>query len=339
MISIESHKGLPIEYESFLLERYDSFMTNCRYIKIYHQEVDFFYLLVYKHEKMVDLLIFGNQQDTSSCLNSLVGLDREIIDACIKKVFNENPVIKKIKIDASYNNFNLKRSFLYSKFEDYVLDLPTTMDDYYLQLGRSTRRNSKKHQAKLLEDYPQTQFIVKCGENIHEDLINQILQLNIARMKSKGKTPGRYYSNILKLCQYARHYGCLAYIEVDGRIIAGSLSIITNKHMFGLINSHDNEFSKYNAGEMCALYRIQIGIEKGITTFHFLWGESDLKKRLLGKPHALYSYFIYRDYSIEYLINNIKSKFWFAINLARHSKYSKPIRDAIKFYRKSKLTV
>lgn len=339
MISIECHKNLPVEYEAFLIDRYDSFLTNCRYIEIHYQGYDFIYMLVYDQDKLSDLLIFGNKGETSSCFNSLVRIDQEVINSCIKKVFENYPQIKRVKIDASYNKYNLKRAFLYSKFEDYILDLPTTMDEYYSMLGRSTRRTTKNRKAKLIKDYPNVKFDDKFGEEISETLIDEIIKLNISRMKSKGKTPGRGLSDAQNFYQYAKHYGCATYIEVNGRIIAASLSIMLHKQMYGIINAHDNEFSKYNAGEMCALYRIQTAIEKDYTTLHFLWGESDLKTRLLGKPKSLYSYYIYRAYSINYLISNIKSISLHLIRLVRHSKFTKPIREAIKLYRRQKLSV
>jgi len=67
-----------------------------------------------------------------------------------------------------------------------------------------------------------------------------------------------------------------------------------------------------------------------------LWGESDMKNRLLAKPNPVYSYIIYKNYSVDFFYTKFKISFTLFINDFRNSRYSKPIRDAIKFLRKRK---
>lgn len=43
--------------------------------------------------------------------------------------------------------------------------------------------------------------------------------------------------------------------------------------------------------------------------FHFLWGDNEYKMRFGAKPHGLYSYFVYRSYSVDYILNNAKNLF------------------------------
>lgn len=60
MISIECIKGLPLQYESFLRERYDSYITTYRYVEVYYPTCEVHYMLVYEGGILIDLLISGN---------------------------------------------------------------------------------------------------------------------------------------------------------------------------------------------------------------------------------------------------------------------------------------
>jgi hypothetical protein len=334
MIAIECFKGLPIEYESFLIEKYDSYFTTCRYIEVYYPAYDINYMLVSENGKLIELIVFGNNENTSSCFNLLVNIDQDIITKCIKKIFEIYPSTQKIKIDASYKKYTFKKAILYSSCNDHILSLPTTMDDYYLELGHHIRKHIKNHKVKLLRDYPSVRFVTKYGVEIEEVVINKIIQLNQERMKQKGIIFGEENHVRNKIYQYSQHYGCVAYIEIDGVIVAGFIATILNKRIFGEVIAHDNNFNKYNPGEMCTIYLIQTAIEKGMSTFHFLWGENEFKDRLLAKPRPLFSYFIYRTYSLNYISCRVKSSFYRFLISVRLSKFAKPFRDVIKSFRK-----
>jgi len=337
MISIECFKGLPVEYESFLIEKYGSYIATCRYIEIYYATYDVNHMLVYNNGNLTELLVFGNKGNTCICFNSLANLDKDIVPEFIKEIFEKYPVIKRIKIDASYQRYILKKSVLFFKSANHILNLPSTMDDYYLKLGSSTRQNVKNRKIRLLRDYPEVNFITKYGDEIDEVIIDKIIQMNIIKMKQMGKISGidtTYRNNLFK---YSQHYGCVAYIEVNGEIVAGSINTVINKGIFGHVTAYDTDFSKYNVGEICAFYLIQTSIEKGLTTFNFLWGESDLKRRLMAKPHLLFSYFVFRAYTFDYIFFKTHVFFSNVIISFKHSKYSKPLRNAIQFYRRKKL--
>lgn len=337
MISTEFFKGLPLEYESFLLKQYDSFFTTCRYIEIYYPTHDVNYMMVKEDGNLIDLLVFGNKEYTCTCFNSLVNIQQHIVDEFVKNIFRTYSFIKKIIIDASYTCYNLKNSFLSSTTNDHILYLPSNIEDYYRGLGSKMRRNLKSCQAKLLRDFPNVNFVTVFGSEITEETVNKVIQLNIERMKHKGVIPGKKDIDVKKIYNFSKHYGCVAYIENDGRMIAGNICYVLNDRVFGHVIAHDNNFSSYNIGYLCQLHLIKTLIEKGITTFHFLWGNSEYKIKLLAKPHSLFSYHVHRIYSVNLLLNKYKAKFLSYYVHIRSSSLAKPIRIAIKMYRKNGL--
>jgi len=336
MITFTCFKGLPVDYESFLLGKYNSYIVSCRYVEVYYPSYDINYMLVTENESLIDLILYGNKGVTTRCFNALVEMDQIVIEEFVRKIFETYSSIKKVIIDASYKNYIINKSILNFKSDDHILQLPSTMEEYYKKLSSSTRQTIKNRKIRLLRDYSDVKFVTKYGNDIDQTLIDKIIQLDFNKLKHKGVIHGsdisnkniHYKNNIFK---FTYHYGCVAYIEIDGEIVAGSINTIINKSLFGHVTAYDTKYYKYNVGEICAFYLIQTCIENGLSTFHFLWGQSDLKKRMLAKPNVLFSYLIYRSYSFDYLFNTIKVLFNKVLINAKQSKFSKPFKTSIKF--------
>jgi len=262
MYLFECFKGLPIAYESFLMQRYDSFITTCRYIEIYYPTYDINYFLVYNESNLMDVFVFGNNGNTSQLFNSLVEIKNDIMPELIKNIFERFPFIRKVIIDASYTSYFLNNSFMLSKSDDYILNLPSTMDDYCLELGYHTRKNIKNRKVRLQKEYSTINFVTKYGNEIKKTVIDKIIQLNCDRLKHKGIKPGKYNTDNDNIYKYSTSYGCVSYLEIDGLIVAGCISTIVNKGIFIHVIAFDNNYAKNNVGEICVFQLIQTSIEK-----------------------------------------------------------------------------
>ena len=73
-----------------------------------------------------------------------------------------------------------------------------------------------------------------------------------------------------------------------------------------------------------------------MTKIHFLWGFSELKRRLLAEPQMLYSYYVFRDYSLAYLAARIKLSFSDVIISLKQFKFADYFRDTVHGIRKQK---
>jgi len=339
MSTFESFSGIPVNYESFLIEKYASFITTCRYIEVNYPDYDVNYFTVQENGKLIELIVYGNKGNTSTCYNSLVSIDEDIVSNFLENLFKKHPEIKKIEIIASYNDYNFKRSILSFKSDNQILKLPSTVDEYYQELSYHVRKNIKNRKNRFLKEFPTAKFETKYGSEIEESVVDKIILLNSNRMRSKGTIPGIDNKFKDSIYRFSTFYGCVAYIEIDGEIVAGCVATLLNNEIFAHVIGHDNNYSKFNLGEMCFVYIIETSINKGINTFHFLWGETEYKRRLLAEPHFLYFYYIYRSYSADYMIDKVQVLISTVVLKIRKSKYSKPIRDAIKSYRKRNLNV
>jgi len=334
--SFEHFSGLPIDYEEFIIERYKSFITTCQYIKIYFPNYDYHYTLVKEGDNINEIFIYGIKENSCNCYNSLVSIDQDVIKQFAESIFINFPTLNKIKYAASYLSYNLKKSFLASTANDYILNLPSKMDDYYSNIGTTTRRHLKNYKSKLLRDYPNTRFVKKTGIEIKKELIDKIVQLSYRRMKSKGIIPGKDEKDAIDFYKYSQFYGQVSYIELDGVIIAGSISYLLNDRFFLFMIAHDNDFSKYNPGQLCIIFSVQEAIDMKMKTFHFLWGDNDYKVRLGANQKLISSYIFYKSYSFGFFVSKFKAGLSRFLLAARQSKYAKPLRDAIKGFRKNK---
>lgn len=332
--SFEFYEGLPFEYEDFLIEKYKSFITNCRYISVYFPDEKHSYALVKINSQVSEIFVFGIDADSCNCYNSLVDIAPEAITAFTKSVFEKFSGIKKLKFSASYRQYSLEKSFLFSTANDYILDLPETLDSYYSKLGSTTRRHLKNYRARLLRDFPNVQFVVKQKNEIDKEVIARIVQLSYSRMKSKGIIPGKTQKDVLDFYHFSQYYGLVSCIEVDGEIIAGSISYVLGDRFFLFMIAHENKFSKYNPGQICIVNTIQTAIEMNLKTFHFLWGDNDYKMRFMAMPKPLTTYIFYRSYSPDFMLSKIKALLSIFLLNIRQSNFTKPLRDAIKNFRK-----
>lgn len=332
MISFEYYNGLPLEYESFLIKRYDSFITTCRYIEVYYPDYEFNHMLVYGDGELQELFVYGKKGNQVTCFNSLVSINKNVVDEFIRCVFKMHTMVKKIEIMASYNEYNFDKSILYFQSDNHILNLPQKIDDYFNMLGSSTRQTIKNRRARLLRDYKNVNFYTKYGPEISEEIVDKIIQLKTERQKQKGRMHEVDEMEKNNIYRFSQHYGCVTYMEVDGVIVSGSINTILENGMFGHITGFDPKFSKYNVGEICAFNLIQTSIEKGLTNFNFLWGQSDLKRRLLGKPRFLYFYFVFRDYSIEYVFVRIKVLFQEIKKNFKQSRLVVAVKTLIRSY-------
>jgi len=335
MITITCFKGLPFEYESFLIEKYDSFVTTCRYIEIFHKSTkDINYMLFFEDDQLIELLLFEINGKTATCLNSLAYLKQEILSEFTKYLFKNFTAVQKIIIDSCYNCFTLSKSVLFRRSEDFIIQLPSSIDTYYLELGKHTRANMRKYKIKLQNDYPKVNFVTKTGSEIEEDHIDRIIHMNFDRTKYKGETPNKDHSIMKNIYRYSQCYGCVSYIEIDGFIIAGCIGIMLHNSISALIIGHDNNYSRYSAGLLSMVYLIQTSIEKGFSNMHFLWGELEYKTRFLGKPQQMLSYVVFRNYSMPFIQAKAKEQYSNMLYKIRLSKYSLPLRNALKLMRR-----
>ena len=120
-------------------------------------------------------------------------------------------------------------------------------------------------------------------------------------MKAKNINSGFDNAFEARIIEFCRQYGLVSTISINGKIVAGAICYEVGDQAYLEAISHDPDFNKYNAGQVCLYLTVKHMIESGKDTFHMLWGENEYKYRFLGVKQELYFISIYRSYSSKLL--------------------------------------
>jgi hypothetical protein len=230
-------------------------------------------------------------------LNELVAVEQEYLLYFADAVFARYPGISVI-------NFNCMKGriaeFAYPwrqwrASQDIAIALPRSIDEYHAKLGVQTRKHIKYYINRLQKLYGEYTFETIATENILPSSISSIIEFNRQRMKDKNITSGFDVPTEKKVAEFCRYYGLTSVVSIHGRIIAGTICYDMGDHVYLEIVSHDSEFNKCNAGQVCLYLTIKELIDRGKITFHMLWGENEYKFRFLGVQHNLSFLSVYRS--------------------------------------------
>lgn len=203
--------------------------------------------------------------------------------------------------------------------EDIVLTLPRSAQAYLGRLGKSTRKYIKYHLNRPLRHFPTYRFKIYENEQIDERLIQDIIDLNTARMDGKNKVSTINETHRNWIIRIAKTYGFVGAATINGRICAGVICSRVGGNYFMHVIAHDPTYNEFRLGMLCCYLTIRETIARGGTEFHFLWGQSDYKYRLLGVQHDLENLVLYRSRTQYFFNFHLVLKNMFA-SYARGSK-------------------
>jgi hypothetical protein len=185
---------------------------------------------------------------------------------------------------------------LLSRFsEDFVLELPATVEDYHAHLGKSTRSYVNRYLKKLSRNYPGFSFEVCCGEEVREADVAVVFEMNRQRMEERGMPYGFSADYPARTTQLLRETGLLCLAKVDGVICAGTVLYQVEGEYFLDVLSHKSEYNDVGMGTLCCYLSICECIRRGGKAYHFLWGRYDYKTRLGGVERTLSEVTLYRS--------------------------------------------
>ena len=179
--------------------------------------------------------------------------------------------------------------------EDFVLDLPATVDDWHASLSARTREKLRQCVRRAQRREPTLSFRLRHDSDISERELRTVLQMSRARMRAKGRSFGMDAGEERRLCALMRERGQLATIEVDGHVRAGLLCTLAGNDVYMHVIAHDPAFDELRLGYLCCVLCIEAAIAQRKQRFHFLWGWYDYKVRLGGQRQALAHALLWRS--------------------------------------------
>ncbi|MDR2038776.1 MAG: GNAT family N-acetyltransferase [Bacteroidales bacterium] len=255
-------------------------------------------LFIYEDNALKQLLLFKYEGNESSVtiLNTSFTISSLEIKYISNVIFYEFSTVGKVIFQTLFLDCTGKIEMtVYEKtLYDAIMDLPASMDVYMKSLGTQTRKHVKYYQNRIQKDFPGFNISFQEGEDIKSGQIARIVDMNRDRMKSKGKKSGIDEIQQEYIYQYAQINGMLCLCTVDEEIIGGTINTIIGEHAYLHVIAHDNQYNKYNTGQVALVNTVQYLIGKNVKHFHLFWGEYDYKYRFLCKNHDLYDITVYR---------------------------------------------
>ena len=166
--------------------------------------------------------------------------------------------------------------------EDFVLGLLTTVEEYYSQLGKSTRNYINRYLNETKRNFPGFTFEAFTGNDIREEDVAAIFEMHHARMTERGLAYGYSEGYPARATQLLRETGLLCVVKIDGKVCAGTILYCVEGEYFLEALSHRSEYNDVGLGTLCCYLSICECIRQDGKIYHFLWGRYDYKLRLGG---------------------------------------------------------
>lgn len=255
----------------------------------------------YRHGEIVAVLLFRLRGAQAIVLTEMMDLAPDVAAAVGEAVFARFAAVRQIM----FNAVSLPRplaglpvqSFAFS--ENYIIDLPASLDDYLSALGKSTRKTLRGYGNRLQRELPGLRWELRSGTEMRRDeqrrLVRQLQRFKEASMAARGRRAIHHRRDTARLLMLAGDCGMYGIASVDGRIVGGSLACRFGDNYVMLLSAADPAFESNRLGTLCCFWSIADCIRAGARQCHLLWGRYQYKEQLLGVPHALHRVLLYRS--------------------------------------------
>lgn len=255
----------------------------------------------YRHGEIIGVLLFRMRDTEALVLTEMFMLDPEIAEVFCRAVFSRFAYARQITFNAVSVPRSLPQlpmqSYVFS--ENYIIDLPASVDDYLNALGKSTRKTIRGYGNRLQRELPGFRWEVRTAAELRKDeqrrLVRQWQRFKQASMAARGKRAVIERRDTARLLQLASECGLFGIATIDGRVVGGSLACRFGDNYVMLLSGADPALESYRLGMLCCFWSVCDCIRAEARQCHLLWGKYQYKSQLLGVPHALHRLTFYRS--------------------------------------------
>lgn len=255
----------------------------------------------YRHGEIIGVLLFRMRDAEALVLTEMFTLDPEIAEVFSRAVFSRFAYARHV----TFNAVSLPRSLpqlpmqSYAFSENYIIDLPASVEDYLNALGKSTRKTIRGYGNRLQRELPGFRWELRSADQLrkHEQrkLVRQWQRFKQASMAARGKRAVIDRRDTARLLQLASECGLFGIATVDDKVVGGSLACRFGDNYVMLLSAADPALEPYRLGMLCCFWSVCDCIRAEARQCHLLWGKYQYKSQLLGTPHALHRIAIYRS--------------------------------------------
>lgn len=172
---------------------------------------------------------------------------------------------------------------------DMVIGLPETPEQYLASLGSQTRKHLPYYQRRLGRDFQNRSSSEACWRDaVTESDFKALIELNRQRMSNAGRVHLWTDEMAATRFELIRRSGMLYAIKIDGKLAAGSASVVHGNEAFLFLIGHDPQYDKLSLGSLSLWLAINSLMLKGVRRYHLMWGNSFYKRQFGGDEEQLY---------------------------------------------------
>jgi hypothetical protein len=180
--------------------------------------------------------------------------------------------------------------------EDLVIPFFDTPDAFARHIGKSTRKNIRRHSTALALRHPCSRYEVLEGAAIDEQLVGRVISLNRARMARKHKASAYHDEDAQRLALLASSTGFAGVVTIAGKPIAISISCRVGDSYYMLMSGHEPAYDEFSLGLLCRYWSVMECIRRGASEVNLMGGRLDYKYWLLGQSRRYDRLEVYRSY-------------------------------------------
>ena len=289
---------IPSDVEQLLETIYQSSFCVTKYFEIFRDVRNLNVLVISCGEASPrHVIAYDISGKEITVLNELVEIESVYVQYFADTVFNRYPTLTTVNFNCLKSRIvdSYYPSRLWKTSQDIAIELPSRFDAYHGKLGKQTQKHIKYFLNRLNREFDDFAFHVTEKHDIDPLVIVRIIEMNRLRMRGKNIRSG--FDNLFekRIIEFCRHYGLISTVSVQGKIVAGTICYEVGNQAYLEVISHDPEYNKYNAGQVCLYLTVKHMIEKGNDSFHMLWGKNEYKYRFLGVNQELFFFSLYRS--------------------------------------------
>jgi len=233
------------------------------------------------------VLLLRHEDGTVDVLNKAFACGPAEADRICRALFRAYPEAHRIHLDVMFPPSGLALPWRVVERQSHlVIDLPATVEEYYLSLGKSTRRTIRSYRNKLERAFPDLRTeVVSPGER-SQALVDRLIDWKVKRFREQNRVT--YWetrpelvestANLLRRCGESR----ITYIS--GKEAAIHLCFRVGDTAYALEGAHDPQYDAFRLGFLTMYETVCAAIESGAKRFNALEGTAGPKMLLGAQP-------------------------------------------------------
>ncbi len=306
-LSCEIHEHAVPSFVVEALDRlYGSMFASWRHVQLCEADSPVPHSWVaWRHGEVVAALLFRIEPARVLVLTEMMAIDASLVDAFCRSVYGRYPQAGVIVLNAvdviAWEQRRSGRwpSQSYAFSEDYVIELPDSVDAYHAMLGKSTRKTIRGYGNRVARELPGLQWECRDARSMSQQeqraLVRTLQRYKRDSMQERGKQAAIDRRDTARLLVLARECGLFGIARVDGRVVAGSLACRFGDHYVMLLSAADPALARLRLGFLACYWAVCDCISHQARACHLLWGRYDYKAQLLGQLRVLRRVQLYRS--------------------------------------------